>query len=284
VLLLLHGLGATAALNWYAVFETLGREYRVIAIEHRGHGRGVRIRGRFRLADCADDAAALLDQLGIERVIAVGYSMGGPIAQLLWYRHRERVAGLVLCATSRNFRGRSATRFADVIFPVLVPGIALGTRMMPAPIRRRMLRQLLASRIRDREALEWVASEVAGHDFGAVIQAASAIVRYSSAEWIGTIDVPTAVVVTERDRMVSPGAQRKLAAAIAGATIHPVDGDHAACGYRPREFAAALLEACDSVAARGRSYVAGVAESRSGDPSVTVDEPYRGGNVPEESR
>src|SRR5262245_23993383 len=80
VVLLLHGLGATAALNWHAVFDALGRHYRVIAVDHRGHGRGIRLRGRFRLADCADDAAALLAALGIEHAIAVGYSMGGPVA------------------------------------------------------------------------------------------------------------------------------------------------------------------------------------------------------------
>ena len=42
--------------------------------------------------------------------IAVGYSMGGPVAQLLWKRHREQVDGLVLCATSDRFvPGRPAT-------------------------------------------------------------------------------------------------------------------------------------------------------------------------------
>jgi pimeloyl-ACP methyl ester carboxylesterase len=40
-----------------------------------------------------------------ERLTVVGYSMGGMVAQLLWRRHPERVAGLVLCATARNVRG-----------------------------------------------------------------------------------------------------------------------------------------------------------------------------------
>jgi 3-oxoadipate enol-lactonase len=256
VLLLLHGLGATAALNWHAVFDCLGCHYRVIALDYRGHGRGIRLRGRFRLADCADDAAALLDALGIERAIAVGYSMGGPVAQLLWYRHRARVAGLVLCATSRNFRGRSSRGVPDVLFPAAIPGIAFGSRLVPAPLRRKLLRDLLASRIRNPEIREWVASEVGGHDFGAILEAAGSIMRFNSAEWIGSVAVPTAVVITERDQLVSPAAQRKLAQSIPGATIHTVDGDHAACGYRPREFAAALLEACESVVVRGRQRAA----------------------------
>ena len=258
VLLLLHGLGATAALNWHAVFDSLGRHYRVIALDHRGHGRGTRLKGRFRLADCADDAAAVLAELGIDRAIAVGYSMGGPVAQLPWYRHRHRVAGLVLCATSRNFRGRSGSRLGDQLLPAVIPGLAaVGARLVPAPLRRRMLRDLLASRIRNPESLAWVESEIGEHDIGAILEAAGSIARFDSTEWIGSVDVPTAVVVTERDRLVSPAAQRKLAQSIPGATIHPVDGDHVACAYRPREFAAALLDACESVVSRGGQRAAG---------------------------
>ena len=47
---LLHGLSATGGLNWVWAFAPLGRRYHVIAIDHRGHGRGIRTR-RFRLAD-----------------------------------------------------------------------------------------------------------------------------------------------------------------------------------------------------------------------------------------
>ena len=100
---LLHGWIASGGLNWFTAFGPLSQRYRVIAPDMRGHGRGIRSRRRFRLADCADDVAALLDHLGAEPAIVVGYSMGGPIAQLLWRRHPDRVAGLVLCATSYRF-------------------------------------------------------------------------------------------------------------------------------------------------------------------------------------
>jgi pimeloyl-ACP methyl ester carboxylesterase len=251
--LLLHGLGATAALNWHAVIEPLRARYRVVALDHRGHGRGVHSLRRFRLADCADDAAALCDALAIDRVVAVGYSMGGPIAQLLWYRHRERVAGLVLCATARNFRGRPRAALPDLVLPAVIPGLAVGARLVPSAIRRRFLDGVLTRRIRNPDARAWVSAEIADHDPGAILQASRALHAFSSNEWIGSVDVPTAVVVTEKDGLVSPAAQRKLAAAIPGATVYSVDGDHGACAYRPREFAAALLEACESVVSRGRA-------------------------------
>ena len=110
VVVLLHGLAATADLNWSGCYATLGAHFRVVALDNRGHGRGIRARGRFRLADCADDVAAVADVLGLRTFVVVGYSMGGPIAQLVWHRHPDRVDGLVLCATSRNFRGHPRER------------------------------------------------------------------------------------------------------------------------------------------------------------------------------
>src|SRR5215468_296544 len=101
--LLIHGWLASAGLNWAPVFAPLGKHFRVIAADLRGHGRGIRTQRRFRLEDCADDLAALVDDLGCGPVIAVGYSMGGLIAQLLWRRHPGLVAGLVLCSTTHTF-------------------------------------------------------------------------------------------------------------------------------------------------------------------------------------
>src|SRR5215470_14844889 len=96
---LLHGWIASGGLNWFQAFEALRGRYRVIAPDLRGHARGIRS-WRFKLADCADDVAALLRKRRVQNAIIVGYSMGGPVAQLVWRRHPELVSGLVLAATS----------------------------------------------------------------------------------------------------------------------------------------------------------------------------------------
>src|SRR5438270_9586428 len=78
--LLLHGWTATADLNWGRCYAGLSEHVNVVALDQRGHGGGVR--GRFSLEACADDAAAVIEVLGTGPVIAVGYSMGGPVATL----------------------------------------------------------------------------------------------------------------------------------------------------------------------------------------------------------
>ena len=64
-LLLLHGWTATSDLNWFTCFDALSEHFRVVAMDMRGHGRGIRTKSSFKLEDCADDAAAVADVLGI---------------------------------------------------------------------------------------------------------------------------------------------------------------------------------------------------------------------------
>ena len=60
--LLLHGWIASGGLNWFNAFGPLSERFSVVAPDLRGHGRGLRTRRRFRLADCADDVAATLER------------------------------------------------------------------------------------------------------------------------------------------------------------------------------------------------------------------------------
>jgi pimeloyl-ACP methyl ester carboxylesterase len=243
--LLLHGWTATADLNWFPSYFPLSRHFRVVALDHRGHGRGIRPR-RFRLADCADDAVALADVLGIDRVIPVGYSMGGPVAQLMWHRHRDRVDGLVLAATSRNFGG---SRAATTWFTAL-GAMAMAARFVPPGVREGAAQRLLDRREATTPMSDWARGEFAAGDPRLILEAGSALGRFTSHTWIGEVDVPTAVVITEHDRVVPPARQAKLAAAIPGARIHRAPIDHGGCVVEPERFVPVLVDACRDVAAR----------------------------------
>ena len=239
-LFLLHGLSGGADLNWFPAFDVLARHFRVVAIDHRGHGRGIRSDEPFRLEDCADDAVAVMDALGLDRVIAVGYSMGGPIAQLMWHRHRARVEGLVLCATSRNFRGHPRDR---VMFTT-VPAASLAARLPFFQLMRNAIESAILPRFAPEWLKRWTQVELRRHDAMALMQATQALGTYSSHDWITTVDVPTAVIVCGQDQLVPPRRQVKLARAVPGATRFDVDCDHFAITKEPEVFVPALVDAC----------------------------------------
>lgn len=244
---LLHGWIASGGLNWFNAFEPLGRHVSVVAPDLRGHGRGIRSRRRFRLADCADDVASLLDHLGTGPVIAVGYSMGGPVAQLLWRRHPELVSGLVFCATSYRFVAGARER---LIFGTMMAS-AVGTTRTGAWIGRSpMVRSWTPRPAMERPTnlRAWAAGEMQRHDKVKLMEAGQAIGSYSARRWIGEIDVPTTVMVTRRDRAIRPEAQLRLAAAIPGAIVHDVDDGHVVCAKR--EFGPALVRSVQSVIER----------------------------------
>ena len=246
-LVLLHGYLASGGLNWFRTFDSLSREFRVIAPDLRGHARGVRSRRGMRLADCADDVAALIDALDTGPVIAAGYSMGGPVAQLLWHRHPAKVSGLVFCATAPQFD--VGTRWLTDAYLGAVSGLARVTGQLAAvpAAGAGLLRRVNAHR--PAGFLEWAADEMRRHDIRMLTEAARSIGRFDSRAWVGDIDVPTAVVRTNHDRLVAPEHQTQLATMIRGA--HVVDHDHGHFACSRSTFAAPMMAACRNVAARG---------------------------------
>lgn len=246
---LLHGWIASGGINWYQVFEPLRQSFNIVAPDLRGHGRGIRSRRRFRLADCADDVAALLDVLGIESAIIVGYSMGGPVAQLMWRQHPDKVDGLVLCSTSHAFVTGMRER---LIFTSMMAAGAGTTRagQLVTMLPMSLAKQLAPVAVRDRpDSLQrWAAAEMRRHDWRMVLEAGNALGHYNARRWIGDVDVPTAVLITTRDRAIEPAQQAKMALAIPGASIHRVEEGHVVC--TSPAFGAPVLAACLDVAVK----------------------------------
>jgi 3-oxoadipate enol-lactonase len=245
-LLLLHGWTATADLNFFPVYEALAPSWRVVAFDHRGHGRGLRTAKPFTLEDCADDAVAVLDCLGIEQAVALGYSMGGPIALLAARRHADRINGLVLCATSSSF---SLTRRESVLFGLL-GGLSSLCHAAQAQVVQRVAAALVTTRGGTRRVHDWVVEEISRHDWLAVLEAGCAIGRFCADPWIAETRKPTAVLAMLQDRVVPPRRQLKLARDIPGASLHTMHAGHGGCIAAPERFVAALKDACQSVRSR----------------------------------
>ncbi len=173
-------------------------------------------------------------------MIVVGYSMGGPVAQLMWRRHRDLVRGLVLCATSAGFAPNRVTR---TFYQAAMLG-ATATARLAWPSR--LLPPVPMVKLQPSTMPAWAASEMRRHDWRMIIEAGHSISTYSARRWIGEVDVPTAVVCTTEDRGVAPALQLAIAEAIPGATVHSVADGHLACANA--RFADPLVAACRDVA------------------------------------
>jgi 3-oxoadipate enol-lactonase len=86
----------------------LAKTFDVLAYDQRGLGRTSKPNKAYSMADYADDAAALLDAVGWERVRVVGVSFGGMVSLELVLRHPDRVTKLALCCTSPGGEGGSS--------------------------------------------------------------------------------------------------------------------------------------------------------------------------------
>jgi 3-oxoadipate enol-lactonase len=239
--MLLHGWTATADLNWFKTYTPLSERHEVVAWDHRGHGTGLRTKGAFTLEDCADDAIAVADALGIEHIIAVGYSMGGPIAQLMWRRHPDRVCGLVLCATAPMFMERRDERLSFIG----LSGLAALARLTPAQARNWITDQVYLQRKAERWE-PWAIEQASTHDWRMILEAGRALGNFSSLEWLGEIERPTSVIITVRDQVVSIDRQVKLIERIRHAEIFRLNAEHDAAVSCDR-FVPTLLRAVDAV-------------------------------------
>jgi 3-oxoadipate enol-lactonase len=242
--MLLHGWIATADLNWWGVYgDLVDAGYRVLAIDHRGHGRGLRPLVPFRLADCAGDAAAVLRELELAPAVVVGYSMGGAIAQLVARDHADVVEGLVLSGTAQHWQDPQ-TRWESRTMG------ALGLMMSLAP-RATLRAGMRRSGIQENERSAWLQSELLRHSARDIAEAGRELARFDSRPWLPNVEPPVAVLVTTRDELVPVDKQRTLAQA-ARAQVFEAPISHMEVGWRTEAYNPVLLEAIAAVRAAER--------------------------------
>lgn len=233
---LLHGLGATTALNFPGAFGVLSDRFPVLGLDHRGHGRGPRARRPFTIEQASDDVVDVADRIGADRLILAGYSMGGPVALHTARRHPDRVVGLVTCATAARFpiADPAACRAATLL---------RGLRSVPLRTRRRVVRAGLPYLAeRTGVAVEHV-DALRGHDPAALWEALQALARFDARSWAGALGVPAISIIPRYDRVVPFGSQFELAELL-GAVRLTVDGDHRVAATHPEIFLPALTEGC----------------------------------------
>jgi pimeloyl-ACP methyl ester carboxylesterase len=218
--LLLAGLGDPHDV-WQAQLDELGDRYRLTAPDNRGVGRTPMPPGGVSIRAMAEDAAAALRALGVERAHVAGFSMGGLIAQELALAHPESVSSLVLLSTY----GRADARLRETMRSwIRLARVADD----PAAFLRAFSAWLFSPDGHAGGFVErWVRAAVedphamATEDFCA---AALACLEHDALERLGAIEVPTLVVSGEEDLVTRPHIARELADRIPGARLALLSG------------------------------------------------------------
>ncbi len=231
VIILAHAIGTSLEM-WQPQVEALGRSFRVVRYDQRGHGRSPVPVGPYTLDDLGRDLLALMDRVGIERASLCGLSLGGMTTLWVAAHAPERVERLIACCvTARPVSPESwAERAAAVRRGGVgaIEGLVLerwgyaGRKAEVGGVVRRLL--------------------LATPDEG-YAACCDAIRTMNLEPDLGRITAPTLLLAGSEDPAVPPAVMADLTAAIAGAQFKVVDGAaHLANVEQPEAVTSAILD------------------------------------------
>lgn len=240
-LLLIQGMSGNH-LHWGDDFlGLLTPHFDVIAYDNRGIGRSAKVDAPFTIADLADDAAGLLDALGIASAHVMGISMGGMTAQELALRHPGRVRTLTLGCT---YAGGADSAMTD---PAVVQrlGELFMTGRTEEALRYGFEVNVSPHFAEDRanfELVRRIASELPA-SLDILMLQVQAIAAHDTSERLREIDVPTLVLHGTVDQMLPVSNAHAIASRIPGARLEVFeDVGHAFWWERPERSAALVRD------------------------------------------
>ncbi|MBF6600725.1 MAG: alpha/beta fold hydrolase [Dehalococcoidia bacterium] len=220
-LLWIGGLGANTREISYLI-EPYGRRYQFIVYDGRGCGRSDKPAEEYSIGGFAEDAAALLDALGVRDAFIYGSSMGGMIAQELALNHPERVRGLVLgCTTPGAVKG---VRPSDATVRQIVANRALsGDAALEAGWRLGYSAAYIESHrdalfARSRHAAELAAPREA------YMRQVIAAAKHDTYDRLQEITCPVLIIHGSEDLMIPSGNAHLLKRCIPHAELYILDG------------------------------------------------------------
>lgn len=216
-LLLIAGLGG-AAQGWLALqVPEFAQRHRCVLFDHRGVGASGDPGGPFTTADLADDAAALLAALGIERARVLGAFLGGMVAQELVLRHPERVERLVLVGTWA--RPDAKRRMLIAKWKAMV-GHGLPREIIAW---ERMLWTLSDETLEQADLVEPMLQGYLRDGFpmseATFVRQCDACLGHDALDRLEAAERPTLVVCGQQDALAPPRLARELAAALPDAHL-----------------------------------------------------------------
>jgi pimeloyl-ACP methyl ester carboxylesterase len=226
--MLVHGFASTKEVNWVhpgwvATLTRAGR--RAIALDNRGHGQSSKLYdpGDYHTDKMADDVRALMDHLRLDRVDAMGYSMGARICAFLALRHPERVRSLILGGLGIH----------------LVEGVGL-----PKDIAAALEAPSLGDITDQQGRMFRTFAEQTGSDLNALAACVRGSRQTLTGEQVAAIRVPVTIAVGTKDSVA--GSAHELAALIPGAQALNIPGRDHMLAVGDRVFKAGVLAFLES--------------------------------------
>jgi pimeloyl-ACP methyl ester carboxylesterase len=239
-LVLVPGFG-TGLWIWYRQIPSLAEHFRVIAFDPRGVARSDKPDEPIRMRGYADDVAALLEALNVERAHVLGASFGGFVAQEFTLAQPSRTRSLVLCCTS--FGGPRHCPPAPETLRAIASTKGLNTEER---VRENLLLAFSPAFVSEQpEEVERVIALRAENDVPeyAYLRQLQAAMAFDAEARVEGISAPTLVITGDADVIVPHENSANLAARIPGAKLRVIEGgSHTFFIERPEEFNSAVIE------------------------------------------
>ncbi len=227
VLIFIHGLGENLD-SWQNQIEYFGDNYRVIAMDLRGHNRSTDGTKPITIKQFAEDIIALCDKLGITKAHFVGLSMGGIVCQQLAIDHQERMLTVSLCNTASYATDEAKAKLADrisMIKAVTMDEMAdfIVTACLP-PDYQQKIYDSAYSIFRLNRKEPYMAATIATFSIDFRNQ-------------LNSITIPTLVLTGEFDKATPPEATKFIHQNISNSEMHIIPGvGHLSKLENPTEF------------------------------------------------
>jgi pimeloyl-ACP methyl ester carboxylesterase len=230
-LLLAHGAGGGIEVNYGPILEGLAARHTVVGVDYPGAGATPRAQSPLEVDELAEQLVAAADAEGLDTFAVSGYSLGGSVAIRLAARHPERVSSLVLSASFAHPDTR-VTLAASIWHQLFESG----------------QHTLLAGYLNLMALSEGALNALTPAQVDAIIEQRAPFIpagtgdqvdlvrRVDVRDDLADIAVPTLVIVTTADPLISPALQRQLAAAIPTAEVAELPTGHLPFVERPQEW------------------------------------------------
>ena len=236
LLVLNNGIIMNAATSWAFQTKALAQHYRILQYDCRGQGQSEHPGSPYSMEMHADDLAALLTTLNVDKAHIAGISYGGEVAQAFGLKYPERTLSLILADTVSEVGAETriivdgwldSARAADsnAFFNATVPW-----NFSPAFITA------------NPRLLEDAKGRYKLLDFPSVVRLCECFLNVNFTARLGELKCPTCIIVGSLDLLKGPAYAAILKAGIPHAEMHILHGaGHASSWERPQEFNTAIL-------------------------------------------